>query len=150
MSKGSVRSLASLSRIKDSEERAAAERLTAARERLDRERLNLTTVRDYMSEYAERPRGAGDGARLLAEGQRFRLRLEQTVEAQQAVVEHAERQAESARSHWAAIRSEREAMEKLIHRRRATEARRERDSEQKAADEQALQQAVRQPGGGPH
>lgn len=149
MSGGSARGIATLARIKDHEERAAAERLTLARERLDQERRNLTTVQQYLSEYAHRPGSTGSGPRLLADGQRFRLKLEQTIDSQRAAVDQAERQAETARSHWAAIRSEREAMNKLIDRRRDADARRKRSGEQKLSDEQALQQAVRQPGGSP-
>lgn len=148
MKKRAQKSLTTLARIKDAEERAAAERLTAARERLDQERKNLTTVRQYLSDYST-TRVTVFQSRMLAENQRFRLRLEQTATAQLAAVERAERHAEAARAHWATVRAEREAMSKLVDRRREASEHRERKLEQQQSDEQALQQSTRQEGNGP-
>lgn len=143
MKKNSSKSLQTLSRIKGREEREAAAHLTTARERLDRERKNLTTVQAYLEEYSNSTASGGMHSRLLAEGYRFRRRLEQSLEAQQRAVDSAQRQAEAARAHWSAVRSEREAMNKLIDRRREEDQQNERNGEQKQTDEQSLQQSAR-------
>lgn len=143
MKKDSSKSLQTLARIKGREEREAAAHLTTTRERLDRERKNLTTVQAYLAEYSNTTGSASGQPRLLAEGFRFRRRLEQTVDAQRAAVESAQRQAEAARAHWSAVRSEREAMSKLIDRRRDAESLLRRNGEQRQTDEQSLQQTTR-------
>jgi len=143
MSGNARTSLETLAEIKAMEERAAAERLSAARERLDGERLKRTTVQRYLIEYSVERTGAGSQARLLVDRQRFRLELERSAEAQSAAVERARAQAEAARMHWAAVRAEREAMQKLVERREAVEARRTTQADQRQSDEQALGRATK-------
>jgi flagellar export protein FliJ len=140
----SVRSLATLAELKALDERSAAERLGAARERLDRERLKLTTVQGYLLDYAGG--GFSTPTRLLADRQRFRLELERSLEAQSAAVERARALAEAARAHWSGIRAEREAMQKLVERREAAATRLSLQADQRQSDEQALQQAARTEG----
>ena len=133
---GADKSLTTLAQIKQHEERAAAERLNAARQRLDRERNNLTMVQQYLSEYGNGKVKDTD-SRSFADGQRFRLQLERSLEAQQSAVEAAQNHAEQARSHWAQARAEREAMEKLLGRRSAARTQRQLNGEQHQTDEQA-------------
>ncbi len=143
MSGDAGKSLETLAQIKAIDERAAAELLSAARARLDGERLKLTTVQRYLIEYSVERTGAGSQARLLLDRHRFRLQLERSVEAQSAAVERARLRVESARAHWAAVRAEREAMQKLVERREAVAARRTTHADQRQSDEQALGRATK-------
>ncbi len=138
MNGDSARSFETLARLKEHDERTAAEKLRAARERLDNERLKLTTVQRYLHEYSTPANGAGVQTRLLADRQRFRIELERSVEAQHAAVERAQAHAEAARAHWSGVRAEREAMEKLVEKREAAIARRAVQQDQRQSDEQAL------------
>ena len=144
MKNGSDRGLKTIARLRDIEERAAAERMNAARERLDRERRNLTSVRKYLDEYSSASADETTQSRLMIDRRRFRLKLEQTIENQQAVVARAESDAELARTRWTAARSERAAMERLVDRRRDAELRREIAADQKQSDEQALHASRRE------
>jgi flagellar FliJ protein len=130
-------SLQTLAELKALEERTAAQRLRAARERLEGERVKLTTVQRFLVEYSAASNGATSPARLLVDRQRFRLELERSVEVQSSEVERAQSQAESARAHWAGVRAEREAMQKLVERREADAARRSLQAEQRLSDELA-------------
>jgi len=141
MSGESARSFETLARLKEHDERTAADKLRAARERLEDERRKLTTVQRYLHEYSATARGAGVQTRLLADRQRFRIELERSVEAQQGAVERAQSQAEAARAHWSGVRAEREAMERLVEKREAAEARRASQADQRQSDEQALGRA---------
>jgi len=143
MSGKAGKSLETLAEIKAIDERAAAELLGAARDRLEGERLKLTTVQRYLIEYSVERTGAGSHARLLLDRQRFRLQLERSVEAQLAAVERARARVEAARAHWAAVRAEREAMQKLVERREAVEVRRATQADQRQSDEQALGRATK-------
>lgn len=134
-------SFTTLAQIKSLEERSAAERLTTARERLDVERLKLTTVQRYLLEYSDPGSTVDTHTRLIADRHRFRLELERSVEAQAVAVERARVQAEAAREHWASVRAEREAMQKLVDRRESEEARRLQQADQRQTDEQSLQRA---------
>jgi flagellar export protein FliJ len=142
VSRESARSIETLARLKEHDERTAAEKLRAARERLDNECLKLATVQRYLREYSA-TRGDSLQTRLLADRQRFRIELERSVEAQHAAVERARAQAEAARAHWSQIRAEREAMEKLVGKREAAETRRTSQADQKQSDEQALGRATK-------
>jgi flagellar FliJ protein len=139
-------SLETLAELKSFEEREAGERLSAARERFASERLKLTTVQRYLVEYSVERNGGGSQARLLVDRQRFRLELERSVEAQSVIVERARAQAETARAHWAGVRAEREAMQKLVARREADAARRTAQADQRQSDEHALGRAVKADG----
>jgi flagellar export protein FliJ len=135
------KSLETLAEIKSIEERAAAERLSGARERFEEERQKLTTVRRYLLEYAEPASDTGRHTRLLVDRQRFRLELERSAEAQVVAVERARVQAETAREHWAGVRAEREAMRKLVERREADATRKSVRADQRQSDELALGRA---------
>lgn len=137
MSRTPEQTLRTLAKLREREERDFAERLTAAHDRLERERRNLSTVEAYLAEYARRTYTAASVPQLLREGQRFRLKLEHSVEQQRLLVESAHAQAESARAQWAAARSRREAIEKLIGRRQHASATRRRRHEQQQSDELA-------------
>jgi flagellar export protein FliJ len=139
----SARSFETLARLKENDERTAAEKLRAARERLDGERLKLTTVQRYLDEYSVTARGESVQTRLFADRQRFRIELERSVEAQHAAVARAHAQAEAARAHWSGVRAEREAMEKLVEKREAAATRRANHLDQRQSDEQALGQAAK-------
>jgi flagellar export protein FliJ len=136
-------SLTTIAELKAIEERAAAERLGAARERLDSECRKLAAVLGYLREYSIERNGTGSGARALVDRQRFRLELERSVEAQSVAVERARAQAELAHGHWTGVRAEREAMEKLVARRAADAARRSVQADQRQSDEQALGRAAK-------
>ena len=138
------KSLATLTQLRVVKERDAARRLREARARLDQERRNLTTVQQYLAEYTNSGIENGSKSRVLADGQRFLLNLERTVEAQRTAVENARRQAETARTHWAAARSEREAMSRLLERRRDAQTRVEIEREQRQSDEQAIRRNGKQ------
>ena len=139
----SARSFETLARLKEQDERTAAEKLRAARERLDDERHKLTTVQRYMHEYATSASGKGVQTRLLADRQRFRIELERSVEAQHAAVERAEAQAEAARAHWSGVRAERQAMTRLIEKNEAASLKKTVQADQRQSDEQAQDMAIR-------
>jgi flagellar export protein FliJ len=143
VSRESAQSIETIARLKEHDERAAAEKLRAARERLDNERLKLTTVQRYLREYSVTARDENVQTRLLADRQRFRIELERSVEAQQVAVDRAQAQAEAARAHWSQVRAERGAMEKLVEKREAAAARRTSQADQRQSDEQALGRAVK-------
>ncbi len=140
--------LETLIRMKDLEEQAAARGLAEARERLDHEKKNLTTLERYLAEYLAHDTTAMTRPRALAEGHQFRQKLQQTVDAQTRAVAQATRQAETAQTRWASIRAEREAVNRLVEQRRVEDRKRERAGEQRRSDEQALQSAVRSERGG--
>lgn len=144
MKRDSNSGLWTLVRLKGLEEQAAAERLSAARDRLDQESKNLTTLKHYLAEYSSESRPTSAQSRMLAEGHRFRHKLQQTVEAQMQAVAQAKIQAETARAHWASIRSEREAVDKLLDERRRVGRKRELSGEQRQSDEQAIRNAAKQ------
>jgi flagellar export protein FliJ len=136
-------SLTTLAELKALEERAAAERLSAARERLDSASRKLEAVQGYLHEYSVGRNDTSSDARALIDRQRFRLELERSVEAQSDAVERARAQAELARGHWTGLRAEREAMEKLVARRDADAAKRSAEAEQRQSDEQSLGRATK-------
>lgn len=126
-----------LVRLREREERDFAERLTAAHDRLEHAQQNLSTVEQYLAEYVHRTHTAASMPQLLREGQRFRLKLQHSVEQQRLAVETARAQAESVRAQWVNARSRREAVEKLIGRRTDASAARLRRHEQHQSDDLA-------------
>lgn len=147
MSRTTEQTLWTLARLREREEQDFADRLTAAHHRLDREQNNLSTIEQYLVEYMRRTYTAASVPQLLREGQRFRLKLEHSVEQQRRIVETARAQAESARVQWAHARSRREAVEKLIGKREDATATRRRRSEQHHADELAARSSGRRADG---
>ncbi len=140
--------LATVLRLKTEEERVAAASLRAAQARHDVEVAHLETAQRYLDDYrlsattlsATTPQS---NSRLLRDGHRFLLQLEQALVTQRQAVENEQRNVEFARAHWVAARVQREAIEKLIGRRSEQTEREQRWLEQRQSDEHAMQAAAR-------
>ncbi len=136
------RRLEPIARIADHREQAAAREFGRLQEALVAQEQRLAELRAWWQEYADgMGKQSGRGSGLMREGRLFLAQLNDAIERQRAVVEHARRDLEAARARWLASRMDHEALEKVVARCQDEEGRHARRGEQREQDECAARRA---------
>lgn len=130
------RRLKPIVRIADHREQTAAREFGRVQEVLVAQETRLAELRAWWQEYADGlDKQPGKGSGLMREGRLFLAQLNNAIERQRGVVEHARRDLEAARARWLASRMDHEALEKVVARSQEEEGRQARRSEQREQDE---------------
>lgn len=130
------RRLEPIARIADHREQAAARDFGRLQEALVGQEQRLAELRAWWQEYADGlDKQSGRGSGLMREGRLFLAQLNDAIERQRGLVEHARRDLEAARARWLASRMDHEALDKVVARCKDEEGRHARRGEQREQDE---------------
>ena len=132
--------IAGIARIAERSERDAAEALVASKQRLDQIEARLSELSRYRDEYGmqmRRDQREGLSINELKRHQLFMRRLEEGVEHARASLTRAREEWRSREAHWRDKRARLDALERVVARHRADEARARGRRDERAVDDRA-------------
>lgn len=131
-----------VARLKGETENEAAHILRAAEQRLSEAEARLESVRALVQEYRGHGAFVSGAVSQLRDARGFMSQLQTALEEQLKVVERERRATEAARAQWISARMQREAMDRLVDKRRAVETKRRERSEQRQIDDRFMRPPV--------
>ncbi len=125
-------------------ENSALQAVAFSQQQLQKQIAQLEQLLCYRQEYAERNHDQFTYTAVqLSEYNRFIQQLDDTIEQQRRVVRLAEQEVELKRQKWKVTRSRSDAMHKMVDRLNQQEMQQQHRSDQKAMDEVALRNAIK-------